>query len=215
MKDLLLVNLRGNLQIVVQATKEYSEQLGVDACIKLFEQFKSYEDLYFFLGSYLSSSEDPDIHFKYIEAAARTGQIKEVERVTRESNFYDAEKIMNFLMEAKLPNARPLINVCDRFGFVPDLTHYLYTNNMLRYIEGYVQKVNPGNAPLVVGQLLDDECPKYFIKGLILFVRSLLPVEPLVDECEKRFVFHIPPVYLFTWAVPPPPPYQELLVSYV
>lgn len=86
-------------------------------------------------------SEDPDIHFKYIEAAAKTGQIKEVERVTRESNFYDAEKTKNFLMEAKLPDARPLINVCDRFGFVPDLTHYLYTNNMLRYIEGYVQKV--------------------------------------------------------------------------
>uniref|UniRef100_J3NAM3 Clathrin heavy chain n=2 Tax=Oryza brachyantha TaxID=4533 RepID=J3NAM3_ORYBR len=159
MKDLLLVNLRGNLQIVVQAAKEYSEQLGVDACIKLFEQFKSYEGLYFFLGAYLSS---------------------------RESNFYDAEKTKNFLMEAKLPDARPLINVCDRFGFVPDLTHYLYTNNMLRYIEGYVQKVNPGNAPLVVGQLLDDECPEDFIKGLILSVRSLLPVEPLVDECEKR-----------------------------
>jgi hypothetical protein len=47
--------------------------------------------------------------------------------------------------------------------------------------------VNPGNAPLVVGQLLDDECPEDFIKGLILSVRSLLPVEPLVDECEKRF----------------------------
>jgi len=46
--------------------------------------------------------------------------------------------------------------------------------------------VNPGNAPLVVGQLLDDECPEDFIKGLILSVRSLLPVEPLVDECEKR-----------------------------
>ncbi|PQP97756.1 hypothetical protein Pyn_10752 [Prunus yedoensis var. nudiflora] len=130
--------------------------------------------------------EDPDIHFKYIEAAAKTGQIKEVERVTRESNFYDAEKTKNFLMEAKLPDARPLINVCDRFGFVPDLTHYLYTSNMLRYIEGYVQKVNPGNAPLVVGQLLDDECPEDFIKGLILSVRSLLPVEPLVEECEKR-----------------------------
>ncbi|CAH8354698.1 unnamed protein product [Eruca vesicaria subsp. sativa] len=112
--------------------------------------------------------------------------LKEVERVTRESNFYDAEKTKNFLMEAKLPDARPLINVCDRFGFVPDLTHYLYTNNMLRYIEGYVQKVNPGNAPLVVGQLLDDECPEDFIKGLIISVRSLLPVEPLVEECEKR-----------------------------
>ncbi|GAB2274517.1 Clathrin heavy chain [Dionaea muscipula] len=186
MKDLLLANLRGNLQIIVQAAKEYCEQLGVDSCIKLFEQFKSYEGLYFFLGSYLSSSEDPIIHFKYIEAAAKTGQIKEVERVTRESNFYDPEKTKNFLMEAKLPDARPLINVCDRFGFVPDLTHYLYRNNMLRYIEGYVQKVNPGNAPLVVGQLLDDECPEDFIKGLILSVRSLLPVEPLVEECEKR-----------------------------
>ncbi|XP_061364496.1 clathrin heavy chain 1-like, partial [Gastrolobium bilobum] len=149
MKDLLLVNLRGNLQIIVQVAKEYCEQLGIDACIKIFEQFRSYEGLYFFLGSYLSSSEDPDIHFKYIEAAAKTGQIKEVERVTRESIFYDPEKTKNFLMEAKLPDARPLINVCDRFGFVPDLTHYLYTNNMLRYIEGYVEKVNPGNAPLV------------------------------------------------------------------
>ncbi|KAH0933989.1 hypothetical protein HID58_011106 [Brassica napus] len=100
--------------------------------------------------------------------------------------FIQSLKTKNFLMEAKLPDARPLINVCDRFGFVPDLTHYLYTNNMLRYIEGYVQKVNPGNAPLVVGQLLDDECPEDFIKGLILSVRSLLPVEPLVEECEKR-----------------------------
>lgn len=40
---------------LLQAAKEYSEQLGVDSCIKLFEQFKSYEGLYFFLGSYLSS----------------------------------------------------------------------------------------------------------------------------------------------------------------
>ena len=44
-------------------------------------------------------------------------------------------------MEAKLPDAWPLIDVCDHFGFVPDLIHYLYSNNMLRYIEGYVQKV--------------------------------------------------------------------------
>ncbi|KAF2548426.1 hypothetical protein F2Q70_00023776 [Brassica cretica] len=137
-------------------------------------------------GLYIQSLKDPEVHFKYIEASAKTGQIKEVERVTRESNFYDAEKTKNFLMEAKLPDARPLINVCDRFGFVPDLTHYLYINNMLRYIEGYVQKVNPGSAPLVVGQLLDDECPEDFIKGLIISVRSLLPVEPLVKECEKR-----------------------------
>ncbi|CAH2050914.1 unnamed protein product [Thlaspi arvense] len=103
MKDLLLVTLRGNLQIIVQipisvwlstirfVAKEYSEQLGVDACIKLFEQFKSNEVLYFLLGSHLSSNEDPQIHFRYIEVATKTGQIKEVERVTRESNIYDPE----------------------------------------------------------------------------------------------------------------------------
>ncbi|KAE9454052.1 hypothetical protein C3L33_14025, partial [Rhododendron williamsianum] len=90
-------------------------------------------------GLYVRALKDPDIHFP-------RGQIKEVECVTRESNFYDTEKTKNFLMEAKLPDARPLINVCDCFGFVPDLTHYLYWNNMLRYIEGYIQKGNPGNA---------------------------------------------------------------------
>lgn len=90
-------------------------------------------------------SEDPEVHYKYIEAAAKTGQFKEVERITRESNFYPAERTKSFLMEVKLQDARPLINVCDRNDFVADLTHYLYVNNMLRFIEGYVQKVsNPG-----------------------------------------------------------------------
>ncbi len=32
---------------------------------------------------------------------------------------------------------------------VEELTQYLYSNNMLRYIEGYVQKVSPGKAPQV------------------------------------------------------------------
>jgi clathrin heavy chain len=52
---LLFLNVRLTRIFFMQAAKEYSEHLGVDACIKLFEQFKSYEGLYFFLGSYLSS----------------------------------------------------------------------------------------------------------------------------------------------------------------
>ena len=46
------------------------------------------------------------MHYKYIEAAAKTGQVKEVERVTRESNFYPPERTKDFLMDAKLPDAR-------------------------------------------------------------------------------------------------------------
>lgn len=186
LKELLATDMRQNLQLVVQVAKEYTEQLSPEKIIELLESYKSYEGLYFYLGSYIAISEDPEVHFKYIEAAAKTGQIKEVERVTRESNFYDAERTKQFLMEAKLPDARPLINVCDRFDFVGDLTGYLYSNNMLRYIEGYVQKVNPSKAPDVVGALLDCEAPDDFINNLILSVRSLLPVEPLVAEVEKR-----------------------------
>ena len=77
---------------------------------------------------------------------------------------------------------RPLINVCDRFDMVGDLTHYLFSNNMLRYIEGYVQKVNPSKAPQVVGGLLDAEASDEFINNLILSVRSLIPVENLCTE---------------------------------
>lgn len=136
LKELLTVNIRQNLQIVVQVAKEYTEQLSAEKIIELLESFKSWEGLYFYLGSYVAFSEDPEVHFKYIEASAKTGQIKEVERITRESNFYDPERAKVFLMEAKLPDARPLINVCDRFGFVHDLTLYLVNNQMLRYIEG-------------------------------------------------------------------------------
>jgi len=49
-----------------------------------------------------------------------------------------------------------------------------------------VQKVNPSNAPYVVGALLDQECSEEFLKNLILSVRSLLPVGPLVEEVGKR-----------------------------
>lgn len=44
----------------------------------------------------------PQVHYKYIEAAAKTGQLKEVERVTRESNFYPPERVKTFLMEVCL-----------------------------------------------------------------------------------------------------------------
>jgi clathrin heavy chain len=186
LKEMLNVGVPQNLQLIVQIAKEYTEQIGSKGIIELLESFKSYEGLYFYLGSYLAFSEDPDVHFKYIESATKTGQFKEVERVTRESNFYDPEKTKQFLMEAKLQDARPLINVCDRHDLIRDLALYLHSNNMLKYIEAYVQKVNPSKAPEIVGALLDVECDETFISNLILSIRSLLPVEPLVAEVEKR-----------------------------
>lgn len=186
LKELLLTNMQANLQLVVNIAKEYTEQLGSGKIIELLESYNSYPGLYLYLGSRIAFSEDPEEHYKYIEAAARTGQIKEVERATRESAFYPPERVKAFLMEAKLPDARPLINVCDRHDLVEDLTTFLYNASLLKYIEGYVQKVSPQKTPKVVGALLDCEAPDDFVNNLILSVRSLLPVDALVEEVEKR-----------------------------
>lgn len=66
----------------------------------------------------------------------------QVERICRESNCYNPERVKNFLKEAKLTDQLPLIIVCDRFDFVHDLVLYLYRNNLQKYIEIYVQKVS-------------------------------------------------------------------------
>lgn len=57
----------------------------------------SLSGLFYFLGSIVNFSQDPEVHFKYIQAACKTGQIKEVERICRESNCYDPERVKNFL----------------------------------------------------------------------------------------------------------------------
>ena len=69
---------------------------------------------------------------------------------------------------------------------VEDLTHFLYSNNMSKYIELYVQKVNPMKAPQVAGALLDADCSEDFVRALILSVRAMAPAEQLVEEVEKR-----------------------------
>lgn len=49
-----------------------------------------------------------------------------------------------------------------------------------------IVQVNPARAPEVVGALLDAEAPDDFVNNLILSVRSLIPVERLCAEVEKR-----------------------------
>jgi clathrin heavy chain len=97
LKEMLTNNIRQNLQVVVKIATKYSEQLGPSNLIAIFENFKSFEGLYYYLGAVVNFSQDSEVHFKYIQAACRTGQLKEVERICRESNAYDPEKVKNFL----------------------------------------------------------------------------------------------------------------------
>lgn len=186
LREMMSSNIRQNLQIVIKVASKYTEQLGAIKLIELFEEFKTFEGLYYYLASVVNFSEDPVVHFKYIESACKIGQFKEVERICRDSNHYDPEKVKNFLKEANLADQLPLIIVCDRFNFVHDLVLYLYQKDLTKFIEIYVQKVNPARTPQVVGALLDVDCNEQIIKDLLMSVRSPIPVDELVLEAEKR-----------------------------
>ncbi|KAM5378423.1 hypothetical protein ACJA88_006157 [Fusarium oxysporum] len=184
---MMKTNIRQNLQSVVTIATKYSDLLGAVRLIDLFEKYKTAEGLFYYLGSIVNLSEDPDVHFKYIEAATKMGQFNEVERLCRDSNVYNPEKVKNFLKEAKLPEQLPLIIVCDRFNFVHDLILYLYQNQQFAAIETYVQSVNPTRAPEVIGGLLDVDCDENVIKQLLQTVNAqAISIDSLVSEVESR-----------------------------
>jgi clathrin heavy chain len=185
--EMLKVNIRQNLQAVINIAKKYSDLFGPTRIIDLLEKYRTAEGLYFYLGGIVNISEDKDVTFKYIEAATRMGQLQEVERVCRESNYYDPEKVKNFLKEQRLTEQLPLIIVCDRFNFIHDLVLYLYKNQQFKSIEVYVQRVNPARTPAVVGGLLDVDCDESIIKGLLNSVSpASIPIDELVQEVESR-----------------------------
>lgn len=187
LNEMLKTNIRQNLQAVIQIATKFSDLLQPNRLIELLEKYRTAEGLYYYLGSIVNLSEDPEVHFKYIEAATKMGQFTEVERICRDSNHYNPEKVKNFLKEAKLKEQLPLIIVCDRFNFIHDLVLYLYQNQQFQSIEVYVQRVNPARTPVVIGALLDVDCEESIIKNLLQSVDpASIPVDDLVSEVESR-----------------------------
>jgi clathrin heavy chain len=184
---MMKTNIRQNLQAVVHIATKYSDLLGPTRLIDLFEKYKTAEGLFYYLGSIVNLSEDPDVNFKYIEAATKMQQFNEVERICRDSNYYNPEKVKNFLKEARLAEQLPLIIVCDRFNFIHDLVLYLYQNQHFKSIEVYVQRVNPARTPAVIGGLLDVDCDESIVKNLLQTVNpASVPIDELVQEVETR-----------------------------
>ena len=184
---MLKFNIRQHLQVVVQIATKYSDLLGPFRLIELFESHKSFEGLFYYLGSIVNLSEDPEVVFKYIQAATKCQKYGEVERICRDNSVYNPEKVKNFLKEAKLPDQMPLVLVCDRFNFIHDLVLYLYQNQLFHPIEVYVQNVNPSKTPAVIGGLLDVDCDETVIKNLLASVNSShIPIDELVQEVEQR-----------------------------
>ena len=175
-----------NMQVCVEVAKKYHDELGSEELVKVFENAKATEGLYYYLGAVVNVSEDPIVHFKYIQSACMLGQFKEAERVCRDSNIYNPEEVKTYLKNAKLPDPRPLIHVCDRFDFVDELTEYLYLNSLLQYVEVYVTKVSPTKTPQVVGKLFDLGANEDFTKRILMAVGTACPVEEMVEIAETR-----------------------------
>ncbi len=187
MDAMLTSNIRQNLAAVVQIATKFSDLLGSTRLIALFEKHRTAEGLYYYLGSIVNLSEDGDVVFKYLEAAVTMQQFQEVERICRDNERFNPEKVKNFLIEARLSEQLPLIIVCDRFGFVKDLINNLYRNQQFKSIEAYVQRINPARTPAVVGALLSLDCEESVIKNLLSSVDpAAVPMDELVSEVENQ-----------------------------
>lgn len=182
--DLMKSN-RQNVQIVAEIAIANHEKIPPQKVIEMFEGFGAFDGLYYFLGHILPHTDDKDIYFKYITSAAKLGKVEEIEKVIRNSTNYDAEKVKEFLMDAKLPDPRPLIYLCDTHGYVEELTRYLFKNKLNRFIEIYVFKVNPDAAPKVLGTLIDLDCDEIYVKQVLNSIQKC-PIEDLVNEFTKR-----------------------------
>ena len=121
------------------------------------------------MGSIVNFSQDPEVHFKYIQAACKTGQIKEVERICRESNCYDPERVKNFL---KVRNRRLQdIHSTIKQPFIHNLQKSMTQQS--RYL---IANVNVLNFSLQEAKLTDQlpliiVCDRFdFVHDLVLYL---------------------------------------------
>ena len=182
----LLTNHRQHFKVIIQVATKYSDAIGSDRLIHIFLEKNLHDILYYYLGAIVAYTRDPEVHFRYIEAAAEVGQFQELERMTRESPCYDPERTKNYLKAKKLTDLWPLINVCDQHNFIPELVKYLLDTGNQPLIEQFVQRRNPAKTPFVIGTLLDCNISEEFIKSILAAAGTMCPIDLLVDEVEKR-----------------------------
>jgi len=139
----------------------------------------------FFLMHVLPHTQDQDIFFKYIEACAKMGNTREVDRVIQETSNYDPIQVRDFLMEGRLQDPRPLIHLCNKHGYIEELTRHLYNNQQNRFIEIFLMNVNQDASPKVLGTLLELNCDDVYIVQLLNTIRKC-PIDELVSEFECK-----------------------------
>lgn len=84
--------------------------------------------------------------------------------IKKGQGIFDASYVMNYLINNKIQDPKSLIILCDKNGFVKEMTKYLWDNSLNNYLEIYVFKVNQKNSGKVLGSLLDLGAEESYIK---------------------------------------------------
>ncbi len=186
LQDLIKVSSH-NILLATEAGFRLSEAgtLPQADVVTAFESLGSVDGCFFYLGKILPTTTDKELHFKYIAAATKLNKLSEVERVIRDTKNYDAAKVKDFLVEQKLPDPKALVFLCDIYGFVEEMTKYLYKNGFWKHIEMYLLSFNQQAAPKVMAALLEMECEEASIKTLLAKVRGCA-FDKLIEAFETR-----------------------------
>lgn len=192
--ETLLAVLRGLLELdtgrflglVTKVAVKTADRVKPLAVIELYLERELQDALFLYLQAVIASVQEPAVYMAFLQTAVRTGHFKELEKVCREGAGFEPNAAIAYLKEASLEDPLPLIILCDRFDKVHDLVLYLYETGAMRYIEVYVQKVNPGRAADVLGALLDAGCEEATLQQLLLSVPAGYSVAELVAAAEQR-----------------------------
>lgn len=184
-------NHRQNFKTIVQVATKFNDALGSTNLIELFLDKSLYDVLFYYLGAIVPYTRDPEVHFRYIEAAAEIGQFQELEKITRESPCYDAERTKNYLKSKDLEDLWPIINVCDRDKLFTDMVRYLEDTNNGVLIEQYVTRRNPSNTPFVVGAMIECGFSDESIKSVLNAAGGMCPITELVAQVEEMGRLHL------------------------
>lgn len=180
-----LTKNKANLNLCVAVCQSCQDVLDQKEMIKVLETNNMVDGVYLFLQGIATTTTDKDLVFRFINSAVKMGKYKDVEKVVRESKYYDPKEVKDFLKESKI-EPQSLMIVCDRYGYVDELVKYLYQNDQRAAIERYVSGFGHKSAPLVVGTLLDLEASEEFINKILDLVVDVVDVAALSEECEKR-----------------------------
>lgn len=187
----LCENHRQNFKTIVQVATKYSDALGCKELIELFLERSLYDVLFYYLGAVVPYTRDAEVHFRYIEAATEMGQMAEVERMTRESPCYEAERTKNYLKSKDLTDKWPFVNVCDQHHLFLEMVRYLLDTKNDAMIDQYATRRSPTSTPHVVAAMIECGVSDERIIALLNAVGNMCPVAELIHAVDEVGRLHL------------------------